>query len=162
MAQEVLERMTDRVGEVLEEGERFFGAQPLTIKGRNALKAWAAEGDIMSALPNYVRQHGDIDGIDVADASIPNAFLAAVTDRRVLVFSRSLTGKAKELIDTHELAATTLDVVDTGDKARSRMFIFGTLSGKVFAGECGINGKALETADAFVQGWIEAEGLSQN
>jgi len=162
MAQDVLERMTDQAADVLENGERFLGAQPLTIKGRNALKVWASEADVMSALPNYVRQHGDIDGIDVADAAIPNAFLAAVTDKRVFVFSRSITGKPKELIETHELAATTLDVVDTGDKARSRLFVFGTLSGKVFVGECGINGKALESADAFVQGWIEAEGLSQN
>lgn len=157
MAQDLISRLTERAGEHLEDGEYFLGAQPMTIKGRVAFTAWAADADLAGELPNYVTQHGSVDELSVADEALPNAFLTAVTDKRVFVFGRSITGKPKELVDTHDLAATTLDVVDTGGRARSRVFVFGTPSGKVFAGECGINGKALQAADAFVDAWLTAE-----
>ncbi len=162
MTRDAVERMQDRAADVLNDSERYLGAHALTIKGRSALGAWAGEVDMESAMPNYLAQHGQVDELVVADDAIPNAFLAAVTDERVLLFSRSITGKPKELVEAHDLAATTLDYVDTGDRARSRLFIFGTASGQVFAGECPINGKALEAADRFVEAWTEAERLSMN
>lgn len=157
MAQDLISRLHEQAGALLEDGERFLGAQPMTIKGQVALSAWASTVDVEDALPNYATQHGRVDELKVSDDTIPNAFLAAVTDKRVFLFGRSITGKPKEVVDTHELAATTLDVVDTGTRARSRVFVFGTPSGKVFAGECGINGKALQAADAFVDAWLTAE-----
>lgn len=154
---DVITKLNNKVADVLEEGERFLGGQPLTIKGRNAFSAWVDGVAVDEVLPNYVAQHGGTDALKVADDTIPSAFLAAVTDRRVLLFSRSLTGSPKELVESHDLVATTLDVVDTGDRARSRIFVFGGPSGQVFAGECGINGKALRAADAFVEAWLRAE-----
>ncbi len=162
MAQDVLERMNRRAGEVLFSGERYFGAQPMTMKGRNSVASWAAGADVPAVLPNYVAQHGAVETLQVADDAVPTAFLAAVTEKRVLLFSRSLTGKPKELVEEYDLASITLDVIDTGDKVRSRLFVFGRPSGKVFVGECGINGKALGSADMFVDAWMEAEGLSRN
>ena len=108
-------------------------------------------------MPNFTTQHGQTEELRVADDNVPTAFVAAVTDRRVLLFSRSISGNAKELVEELDLAATTLDIVDSGDRARSRVFVFGTPSGQVFAGECGINGKALQAADAFVSAWLDAE-----
>ncbi len=162
MTRDPVERMHTCAADVLNDDERYLGAQALTIKGRAALGAWAEDVDLESILPNYLAQHGKVEELVVADDAIPNAFLAAVTRERVLLFSRSITGKPKELVEAHDLAATTLDVVDTGDKARSRLFIFGMPSGQVFAGECPINGKALERADRFVRAWNEAEQLSLN
>ncbi len=162
MARDVISQMQDKVGGVLEVDEHYIGAQALTIKSRRALSAWAEEADLDGALPNLVRQHGSVDDLAVADQTIPNAFLAAVTPRRVLLFSRSITGRPRELIEEHDLVATTMDFVDTGDRARSRLFVFGMPSGMVFAGECPINGKAQDAADRFVQAWTEAENLSVN
>ncbi len=162
MAQDVVERMNQRAGEVLHSGERYFGAQPMTVKGRNSVESWAADADVMAMLPNYVAQHGTTEVLDVADDAVPSAFLAAVTEKRVLLFSRSITGKPKELVEEYDLASITLDVVDTGDKVRSRLFVFGRPSGKVFVGQCPINGKALSSANLFVDAWTEAESLSQN
>jgi hypothetical protein len=115
-----------------------------------------------AVLPNLLAQYGKVDELVVSDEAIPNAFVAAVTRDRVLVFTRSVTGKPKELVDEYELASTTLDFIDTGDRVRSRVFIFGMPSGKVFAGQCPINGKALDDADRFVAAWIDAEGLAMN
>lgn len=157
MAKDALTRVKDKAAATLEDGEEFLGAQAMTIKGPVALAAWGAEVDLVESLPNYVGQHGEVAELRVADDTIPNAFLAAVTDRRVLLFSRSITGSPKELVEAHELAATTLDVVDSGDRVRSRVFVFGTPSGRVFAGECGINGAALAAADQFVDAWLSAE-----
>ena len=160
MSQDILERMNNRASDVLDNGERYFGAQPMTIKGRSSLAAWAEQADVEGSLPNYVAAHGVVDELSVADDTIPNAFLAAVTEQRVLVFSRSLTGKPKELVETYELGGCTLDVIDQGDRARSRIFVFGTPSGEVFAGECAINGKAQTAADAFVDAWSEAVSMN--
>ena len=157
MAQDLISRLNERAAELLDEGEQFLGAQPMTIKGRVALSAWASSVDIGDELPNFSTQHGKVEELAVADDSVPTAFLAAVTDKRVFLFGRSITGKPKDVVETLDLNATTLDVVDTGTRARSRVFVFGTPSGKVFAGECGINGKALQAADAFVDAWLTAE-----
>lgn len=154
---DVISKLNQKAADALEEGERFLAGQPMTVKGRNALAAWADGIALDEVLPNYVAQHGQTENLDVADETVPTAFLAALTDRRVLLFSRSLTGSPKELVESHDLVATTLDVVDTGDRARSRVFVFGSPSGQVFAGECGINGKALQAADAFVEAWMSAE-----
>jgi hypothetical protein len=162
MGRDSVAMMKDKMGDVLGDQEDFIGAQAMTIKGSRALTAWAAEAEMAEVLPNYLSQHGDVDELVVADEVIPNAFLTAVTDERVLVFSRSVGGKPKELVESYELAATTMDFVDTGDRVRSRIFVFGMPSGQVFAGECPINGKALVDADNFVASWIEAEGPSAN
>ncbi len=162
MAKSVVERMNRRAGDALEPGERYIGAQPMTVKGASAVESWSNELDLEASLPNYVAQHGNVEGFGVVDAVVPSAFLAAVTDKRVLVFTRSVNGRPRELVETHDLATMTLDTVDEGTKVRSRVFVFGSPSGKVFVGECGINGKALGSADAFVQAWGNAEGLSQN
>ena len=164
MGRDVVSVMNDKIGEVLGDDERVVGAQALTIKGSRALATWAegVEGDLAALLPVYRSHHGDVDELVVADDSIPNAFLAAVTEQRVLVFSRSLTGKPKELVEEYSLAETTLDFVDSGDRVKSRVFLFGTPTGKVFAGECPINGKALVGADEFVAAWAAAGGLSPN
>ncbi len=162
MAKSVVERMNRRASDALEPGERYIGAQPMTVKGAAAVASWSSDVDLKASLPNYLAQHGDVEGFGVADDSVPNAFLAAVTDKRVLVFTRSVNGRPRELVETHELAAMTLDTIDAGTKVRSRLFVFGSPSGKVFVGECGINGRALDSADAFVQAWSSAEDLSQN
>ncbi len=162
MGRDTVSMMTDKMGDVLGAEEDFLGAQSLTIKSSRALSAWAADADMAELLPNYLAQHGDVEELVVSDEAIPNAFLTAVTGERVLVFSRSVTGKPKELVESYDLAATTMDFVDTGDRVRSRIFVFGMPSGQVFAGECPINGKALSDADGFVASWIEAEGASLN
>lgn len=162
MARDTVRVMQDKMGDLLVDDEEYLGAQAMTIKSRRALTAWAAAGDVAELLPNYLAQHGAVEELVVADEAIPTAFTAAVTGERVMVFSRSVTGKPKELVEEYDLAATTLDVVDLGERAKSRLFIFGMPSGKVFAGECPINGKALESADQFVAAWIDAEGHSMN
>ncbi|MGI9623621.1 MAG: hypothetical protein ACR2PK_12360 [Acidimicrobiales bacterium] len=162
MGRDVVIDTQERVGDVLADGEVYLGAQPMTIKSRNAFATWAEGRDLAEELPNYASQHGGTEDIQVADSTLPNAFLAAVTEDRILLFSRSITGKPRELVGEHSLVATTLDVVDFGDRVRSRLFVFGTASGQVFAGESPINGKALSSADRFVEAWVEAESLSMN
>lgn len=164
MGRDVISVMNDKLGDVLADGEKVVGAQPLTVKGSRALAAWAEgiDGDLASLLPTYRSHHGDAEELTVADDTIPNAFVAAVTEERVLVFSRSLTGKPKELAEEYAVGEVTLDYVDTGDRVKSRVFVFGTPTGKVFAGECPINGKALTAADDFVAAWSAVGGLSPN
>lgn len=164
MGRDVVSTMNDQMSEVLADDEQVVGAQALTVKGSRALATWAerVDADLASLLPTYLAHHGDVDELVVADDTIPNAFLAAVTGERVLVFSRSLMGKPKELVEEFSLAETTLDYVDSGDRVKSRVFLFGTPAGKVFAGECPINGKALGAADEFIAAWAAAGGLSAN
>ena len=150
MGRDTVSLMQTKMGDVLSGSEEYLGAQPLTIKGSRALATWADDEDMASILPNFLAQHGKVDELVVSDEAIPNAFVAAVTGDRVLVFSRSVTGKPKKLVEEYDLASTTLDFVDMGHRVRSLVFIFGMPSGKVFAGECLINGKALDEADTFV------------
>lgn len=157
MARDAIALMTSRAADVLNPEEQYLGAHAMTIKGRNALSIWAGGVDLETDLANYAAKHGRIETLDVADDELPNAFLAAVTGDRLLLFSRSMTGKPRELVDQHDLVGTTLDVVDTGARARSRLFVFGMPSGRVFAGESPINGKALEAADLFVEAWRKAQ-----
>jgi hypothetical protein len=162
VGRDVINQMQTRAGDVLERDETYLGAHPMTIKSQDAFAAWANEVDLAEALPNYMAHHGSVHDLEIADSVLPNAFLAAVTPQRVLLFSRSMAGKPRELVADHALVATTLDIVDLGDRARSRLFVFGTASGEVFAGESPINGRALEAADRFVEAWAEAESLSMN
>jgi len=162
MARNVVSRVGSAVGDVLAADEHYLGAQSLTIKGVGALTAWACEVNLVEQLPNLTRQHGNLDELAVASHDLPNAFLTAVTSQRALIFSRSISGKPRGLVHEHELATITMDFVDLGDRARSRLFVFGMASGQVFAGECPINGKSQESADRFVEAWVEAENLSFN
>lgn len=156
MGRDVIEMMQARVGDQLNPGERYLGAHAMTIKARRAFGLWTDGLDLHEALPAYVAEHGTVGELDVADDDVPNAFLAAVTTERLLLFSRSMTGKPRELVDQHDLPGCTLDVVDSGARVRSRVFVFGLPSGRVFAGESPINGKAIDDADRFVAAWRSA------
>ncbi len=157
MAATPVEQMTRRAGDVLGPSETFRGAQGMTIKGRNALAVWAGGTDARQALPNLVAAYGESSDLNVDDDAVPNAFIAAVTNERLLVFARSIGGKPKELALEFPLADCTLDAVDVGERARSRIFVFSKSDGSVFAGEAAINGKALESADAFVAAFQEVQ-----
>ncbi len=157
MGRDVIDMMQARMGDELNPGERYLGAHAMTIKARKAFGLWADGVDLGAVLSAYAAEHGNVGELDVADDEVPNAFLAAVTTERLLVFSRSMTGKPRELVDQHDLPGCTLDVADSGDRVRSRIFVFGLPSGRVFAGESPINGKALDAADRFVEAWGTAQ-----
>ena len=153
MGRDVVEMMQARMGDELNPDERYLGAHAMTIKARRAFGLWADGVELDEVLPSYVAEHGPTLELDIADDDLPNAFLAAVTTERLLLFSRTVTGKPRELVDQHDLHGCTLDAVDTGARVKSRIFVFGLPSGRVFAGESPINGKALEAADRFVAAW---------
>lgn len=153
MGRDVVEMMQARMGDELNPEERYLGAHAMTIKARRAFGLWADGVELDDVLTSYVAEHGSVDELDVADDEVPNAFMAAVTTERLLLFSRSMTGKPRELVDQHDLHGCTLDVADTGARVKSRIFVFGLPSGRVFAGESPINGKALEASDRFVEAW---------
>ena len=157
MATNAVEQMTRRANDALNPSEQYRGALGMTIKGRNALAVWAAGADARKALPNLVANHGDTTELNVEDDEVPNAFIAALTDERLLIFARSIGGKPKDLALEYSLDDCTLDAIDVGDRARSRIFVFATSDGSVCAGEAAINGKALEAADAFVAAWQEVQ-----
>jgi len=163
MATTPVEQMTRRAGDELNASEQYRGAQGMTIKGRNALAVWAAGADAREALPNLVSSQGEATDLNVEDDAVPNAFIAAVTDQRLLIFGRSIGGKPKNLALEYPLGECTLDAVDVGDRARSRIFVFSTADGSVFASEVAINGKALESADEFVAAWqaVQPQALAQ-
>lgn len=150
MATDALTRVENRAGAHLEPGEHYVAAQPMTVKGPVALSNLLEGIDADAALGNYVTAHGSVDELEVVDAQVPNAFLVAVTNRRVMVFGRAMSGRPKDLVADQPLAEVTLDVIDHGDRVRARTFVFGRGDGTIFAGEAGINGSAAETADRFV------------
>jgi hypothetical protein len=149
MASDLLTAFEGRTYATLAGGERYVAALRLTVKGPVALTALFAGLDVATRLPNHVAAHGPIETLEVADAELPNSFIAALTDSRLLVFGRSITGKPKDLIAEHPLSELTIDVVDHGERVLARTFVFTQADGKVFAGECGINGKARDVADRF-------------
>lgn len=151
MGTDLLERMQRKTTDVLRPGELYLAAQPMTVRGPQSLARWAADADLAAALPNHTARHGELTELAIADQDLPNAFLVALTPLRVLVFQRSFSGRPKELVGEHERADVTLDWFDHGDRARARTFVFGLASGEVFVGDFGINGKALDSADRFVE-----------
>ena len=142
---------------MLGEGEQYLGAQPMSVKGPKALTVLLDDLDADSALANHVRRHGSIDELAVDDEVVPTGFLVAVTNERVLVFGRSFTGRPKELAAEYPLDEVELDVVDRGERARARTFVFSRADGTVFAGDVGISGEAGVAADRFVESFAEAK-----
>ncbi len=159
MPTDLLSKVEKSASAVLADGERYVGAQPMTVKGPAALATLLAHLEIDEALPNHVAVHGEAQELTVADTDVPNAFLAAVTGERLLVFRRSLTGRPKDLAAEYPIGSVTLDVIDHGDRARARTFVFSTADGTVFAGDAGINGDDAErAADRFVDAFEQVTG----
>jgi hypothetical protein len=156
MATDVIDRLHQRAGGSLDPDETYLGAQPMTVRGRHGLSSLLEGRDLDEVLSNHVARHGSISELRTSDEWVPNAFLAAVTNCRLLIFRRALGGRPKELIAEHHLDSLTLDVIDHGSRARARTYVFSLGSGEVFAGDSGVNGPALEAADRFVEVFTEA------
>lgn len=144
--------LTDRIAtDDLDVGEHWLAAQAMTVRGPKTMVAWAAEHDLDELLVDRGRVHPGATGTATIPEAMPRSFVAAVTERRLVLFGTKLGGRPGDLLVSWPLASTSLDIVDEGDRVRSRLFLFGVEDGALVAGAAGVNGKALAEADAFVE-----------
>lgn len=143
--------LSDRLpGDLLEEGELWLAAHAMTVRGPKTMTAWAAGRDLGEVLPDRRRVHPEASGTATVGEAVPRSFIAAVTERRLALFATAFGRRIGVLLFAWPLASTSLDIIDEGDRVRSRLFVFGVDDGALVAGAAGINGKALEAADVFV------------
>lgn len=135
----------------LEAGEHWLAAQAMTVRGPKTMLAWAAEHDLDDLLADRERVHPGATGTATIPAAMPRSFVAALTERRLVLFATKFGGRPGDLLFSWPLESTSLDVVDEGDRARLRLFLFGVEDGALVAGAAGVNGKALAAADGFVE-----------
>ncbi|MFN3215655.1 MAG: hypothetical protein ACE367_04100 [Acidimicrobiales bacterium] len=135
----------------LEAGEHWLAAQAMTVRGPKTMLAWAAEHDLDDLLADRKRVHPGATGTATIPEAMPRSFVAAVTERRLALFETKFGGRPGDLLFSWPLESTSLDIVDEGDRVRSRLFLFGVADGALVAGAAGVNGKALAAADAFVE-----------
>lgn len=145
-------QLTDRLPtDTLAEDEHWLAAQAMTVRGPKAMAAWAEERDLAETLRDRARVHPGAEGTATIGDMVPRRFVAAVTERRLVVFAVRLGGRPGDELFSWSLASTSLDVVDEGDRVRARLFVFGVDDGALVAGAAGINGNAHAQADAFVE-----------
>lgn len=144
--------LTDRIPtDDLAGDEHWLAAQAMTVRGPKAMVTWAAERDLDETLADRRRVHPGATGTATIPDAVPRSFVAAVSERRLAVFEVKLGGRPGDLLFSWPLESTSLDVVDEGERVRSRLFVFGVGDGALVAGSAGVNGKALADADAFVE-----------
>ncbi len=144
--------LTDRLpADALDADEHWLAAQAMTVRGPKTMAVWADEHDLAELLTDRARVHPGADGTATIGDMVPRSFAAAVTERRLVLFAVRFGGRPGEELFSWPLASTSLDVVDEGDRVRSRLFVFGVDDGALIAGAAGINGKAEADADAFVE-----------
>jgi len=142
--------LTDRMpADALEGDEHWLAAQPMTVRGPRAMGAWAREHDLDEVLADRSRVYPGVAGTATIPEAMPRSFVAAVTERRLALFDTKLGSRPGDLLFSWPLASTSLDIVDEGERVRSRLFLFGVADGALIAGAAGVNGKALAEADAF-------------
>ena len=144
--------LTDRIATgALDGDERWLAAQPMTVRGPKTMASWATELDLGEVLADRGRVHPGATGTATIAEAMPRSFVAAVTERRLALFETKFGGRPGDLLFSWPLESTSLDIVDEGDRVRSRLFLFGVADGALVAGAAGVNGKALAEADAFVE-----------
>jgi hypothetical protein len=144
--------LTDRIPtDTLDGDECWRAAQPMTVRGPKTMASWAADHDLDAVLADRARVHPEATGTATIAEAIPRSFIAAVSERRLALFDTKLGGRVGELLFSWPLESTSLDIVDEGERVRSRLFLFGVGDGALVAGSAGVNGKALAEADAFVE-----------
>jgi hypothetical protein len=147
MARSLIDRLPP---EALEGEERWLAAQAMTVRGPKTMTTWAADRDLAEVLVDRGRVHPGATGTATIGEPVPRSFVAAVTERRLALFATKFGGRPGDPLFSWPLASTSLDIVDEGDRVRSRLFLFGVDGGALVAGSAGTNGKALADADAFV------------
>lgn len=144
------QRIQARIAHTLEEGESVVAAQALTNRGPRAVTTWMAQTDVVASLPGIHDRIGVESGLVLSERRFPTGFLMIMTEHRVLAFSRSVSGKPKELLDVWSNEDLVLDVIDQGSRIKSRLFFFLLPDSSVAVGEAPINGSALDESDRFV------------
>lgn len=150
MAKDNNTKIQARITDVLETGENVLAAQALTTRGARAVTEWMADHNPASELPTLEQTMGVAGGLVLSERRLPTGFLVVVTEERVLMFGRSVSGKPKDLIEVWARDEVVLDVIDQGNRVRSRLFFLGLPDSTCLVGEAPINGSALESADDFV------------
>jgi hypothetical protein len=148
VARDLMDRLDPAL---LGDDERWLAAHAMTVKGTRWLRDWCTTIDPAVVLQDHARHHGAGSDLQVADLGLPTGLVVAVTGQRVVVFGRSLTGRPRSIVAEWPIDQVSLDVVDSGDRVRSRLFVLGLDDGSLVAGAAGVNGAALERADTFVQ-----------
>jgi hypothetical protein len=147
MARSLIDRLPP---DALEGDEHWLAAQAMTVRGPKTMTTWAADRDLTELLVDRGRVHPGASGTATIGKPMPRSFVAALTEHRAALFAAKLGGRPGDLLFSWPLASTSLDIVDEGDRVRSRLFLFGVEDGALVAGSAGTNGKALADADAFV------------
>lgn len=151
MANDTLSKMQTRIADVLEDGENVMAAQALTTRGHRAIAEFVADTDLVEALPAMQETVGVETGLIFSERRYPTGMLAIVTEERVLLFVRSVSGKPKELLEAWCRDEVCLDAIDQGNRIKSRLFFVGLPDATCVVGEAPINGNALVESDRFVQ-----------